>query len=292
MKSEPIACPNCATAMKRLAEPDMTYEECPKCGGMFLDRGELNQMATGLSGNIELCSVDLNRSFTDNFPPRNCPRCPGSIMKKEDLLIYSEILFDYCEKCGGWFLDRAELPKMNLFLDQLRRSQGGTKDSRTRRGDHMVTLTGTTDVQAYSIGGISPAMGIPVTWNRVDVFLRRPLGAGIRITPETWARRFWKLFGSQDLSLGDAEFDAAFLVKADNATSAKSVLNDRARRGLLEFSRSPLSRLGYKRAWEVLDDRIVFSYTDWGHKSHRPSEAEQENLINALTKLADSLSPA
>jgi Zn-finger nucleic acid-binding protein len=291
MNTAPLRCPNCMTPMERRTDPEMTVEACPKCGGLFLDRGELNQLATGLSGDIEFCSLDVGQSLTDKFPPRQCPRCPGRTMKKEDLLIYSGLLFDHCEQCGGWFLDRGELPKMNRFLAHLRTSQGGAQDSRSRRGDHWVTITRTTEVHANSVGGITPAMGVPVNWTRVAVYFRNPLGSGLRITPETWAKRFWKLFGSQDIRVGDAEFDSAFLVKADDPEAAKSALGDRARKELLDFARSPSARLGYKRAWQVLDDRVEFSFTDWGHTNRRPSEAEQENLIGALVKVSDALVP-
>lgn len=287
MNASPLPCPNCGASMARRSEPDLKYEECPKCGGLFLDQGELNQLATGLSGDIEFCSVDANLGLADRFPARACPRCRET-MKKEVLLFYTDVIFDHCRKCGGWFLDRAELGEMNRFLNKLRESQGGTQDSRTRKGDHWVTVTRITEVQPTG-GGIGPTLGVPVLWTRISVFLRRPLPRGLRIKPETWAKRFWKLFGSPDAKVGDADFDKAFVVTAEDPASVKSALTGPGRKALLEFLRSPPARLGYKRAWEVLEDRIVFSFTDWGRETHRVSDADQDRLTDALTKVADAL---
>ena len=56
MKS--INCPGCQSPMEKVKHPDMTVDKCTKCGGTFFDKGELNAMATGMAGDIEMCSVD------------------------------------------------------------------------------------------------------------------------------------------------------------------------------------------------------------------------------------------
>ena len=122
-----LICPHCEANMNHVVEPDMTYEKCPRCDGLFLDPGELNTMATGMPGDIEYCSIQADDDDQDRFPVRVCPKCPGQKMKKENLLVYSSLIFDLCENCHGWFLDRGELKKMNAVLGELRRGAAKAK---------------------------------------------------------------------------------------------------------------------------------------------------------------------
>ena len=74
-------------------------------------------------------------------------------------------------------------------------------------------------------------------WMRVDVYYNKPLDAGLRISPETWAAKLWKLFGTQDVKTGDEEFDRTFLVNAENEVQAEKSLTASARQALLSTAR-------------------------------------------------------
>ena len=50
--------------MQQVREPDFTIDVCPSYGGRFLAKAELNALATGLSGDIEFCSVGCTTSET------------------------------------------------------------------------------------------------------------------------------------------------------------------------------------------------------------------------------------
>jgi len=113
-----LTCPNCQVEMKKDEDGDMTTDVCPKCRGVFLDKDELNTLATGMSGNIEYCSID-NDFHQDHFPDRSCPRCSDKQMSKINLLAFSDLIFDYCSNCGGFFLDQGEVQKMNQDLRHL-----------------------------------------------------------------------------------------------------------------------------------------------------------------------------
>ena len=89
-----LRCPNCKTIMERHPEPDVTIDVCPSCGGTFLDKNELNVLATGMSGDIEYCSIDRTTD-KDKFPTRLCPKCSEQEMEKVYLLSYSDIVFDF-----------------------------------------------------------------------------------------------------------------------------------------------------------------------------------------------------
>lgn len=39
-----LKCPKCLTAMNSFERSGVTVEHCPECGGIFLDRGELERV--------------------------------------------------------------------------------------------------------------------------------------------------------------------------------------------------------------------------------------------------------
>ena len=88
--------------------PDITIDVCSNCQGVFLDKDELNSLATGLASDIEFCSAG-HKVDNDKFPIRNCPKCEEHPMIKVDMLRYSDTIFDHCETCGSFFLDRGEI---------------------------------------------------------------------------------------------------------------------------------------------------------------------------------------
>ena len=293
MADRKLKCPNCGTVMDQVVDPDMTYEKCPECRGIFLDKGELNALATGMDGDIEFRSLDEGKEFSDKFPPRSCPKCPGQKMKKKDLLTYSELIFDYCVNCEGWFLDGGELEIMNRTLADVRMAQGGKEKARYRHRDHLVTITQVSRVEFGAAGdGESVWAADSVDWTRVEVYYHEPIGAGLRLSPETWGAKFWKLFGAQDVQVGDTEFDGAFLIKAENPQKAADALYGSATKAILSFSRSPLAKLAWKRTFEVLDNRVVYSYSAWGHAEYLPDEEKKKALIEALVDIAVELSKA
>ena len=54
-------CPSCNARMEKVTEPDITTDVCQNCSAIFLDKGEVNALATALAGDIEYCSIDQDR---------------------------------------------------------------------------------------------------------------------------------------------------------------------------------------------------------------------------------------
>jgi Zn-finger nucleic acid-binding protein len=100
-------------------------DACPECGGMFLDRGELNRVAAPTVGDLEYSTVH-SESFRhdDRFAPTSCPRCDGVEMKKVEFNIYTGIILDYCASCEGFWLDGEELTRINEEVRKLDEEAG------------------------------------------------------------------------------------------------------------------------------------------------------------------------
>lgn len=278
MEEDKIKCPNCEKLMGHITESDITFEKCPQCGGIFLDKGELNTLATSMAGDMEFCSIESDQGDPDQFPTMMCPKCPGQQMKKEDLLIYSDLIFDYCEKCGGWFLDYGKLDKMNNWLGKLRESQGGSDEYRGKHRDHLVTLTRREDFSVVYRMGILPS-GRTIEWSRIEVFYRKPFQSGLRLSSETWVMKIWKLTGTQDIKTGDPEFDSLFLIQGNSEKDILSILSRKARKAILDFYKSPLFKVGPERTFEVLDNRIAYTYLG------KITQEQREKLIESLVDM-------
>ncbi len=107
-----LACPSCYTAMQEIAEPDISIDQCPKCEGIFLDKGELNILAAVMSRDVEYFPID-EELHKNTFPTRICPKCSNQAMRKINLLTLSDLIFDFCPTCEGFFLDVGELEAMH-----------------------------------------------------------------------------------------------------------------------------------------------------------------------------------
>jgi hypothetical protein len=81
-------------------------------------------------------------------------------------------------------------------------------------------------------------------WGVNTVFLGAPLApihGNLEITREGFAAKIAKVFGAQDVVLGDEAFDGAYLVKAAPEIVARAVLADGLRRDLLAVGASRLA---------------------------------------------------
>ncbi len=272
--------------MQRVVEPGITYDRCSSCGGLFLEAGALNALATGMDGDIEFCSLEAERGRSDVFPVRTCPRCSDRPMRKEELLAYSGVVFDHCERCHGWFLDRGELRAMSDELSAIRRSQGGRAVNRETHRGHVVTITGRTVITSTA-SGLAEAAATPVAWRQIDVYFREPLGMGLRVSRETWATRFLSLLGLHDVETGDPHFDRAFLVKADRGADVVELLTPRVQMILLGF----VGALDRRQKFEILDDRVRFAFTAGGDAARSLTQEGVEGMIELLVNFAVMLDP-
>ncbi|HVT43531.1 MAG TPA: zf-TFIIB domain-containing protein [Thermoanaerobaculia bacterium] len=107
-------CPRDGEALAARTINDVTVEHCTSCGGMYLERGELNRVADPTSGDLEFSTIDLDTfQHDDEYGRIECPRDPGTSMKKVEFVTATNIILDYCETCGGFWVDGRELARIN-----------------------------------------------------------------------------------------------------------------------------------------------------------------------------------
>ena len=274
--------------MKQDVAGDITTEVCPKCGGVFLDKGELNILATGIKGDIELCSID-NDFHEDRFQQRSCPKCEAQQMTKVNLLRLSDLIFDYCWKCEGFFLDMGEIQAMNRELKSLTPNKSA-EEYRATHSNHLVRIDQTTDVVDAGFGGISKLAF--AGYIRVSVFFSKEMPPSIRVFQEVWPMRLAKglgLFWGQDIKTEDEQFDAIFRVQGQDEKNIAKHLDDEARKLLLEFSRARRSIYIRSGSLEITSSGVV--YVEGPYTPHGMDDIVERSmpLINELVEIAGKI---
>jgi len=108
-KDRLVDCPKCWVEMERkeaeVLGPNIEIDICPKCGGIWLDEGELNKLLR----DRKLSDYLTKHIGTKTKSKLVCPKCGGlmDIEKAEDVEI------DVCLNCHGVWLDQGELGKLS-----------------------------------------------------------------------------------------------------------------------------------------------------------------------------------
>lgn len=96
---------------------EIAYDVCEKCGGVWLDKGELNRMAFEVDGDIEYCTRKPAEDTGEQ--PKQCPRCEGKVLDMVKFLDYGDIVLEKCSNCHGFWLDGKELDLINEDLERI-----------------------------------------------------------------------------------------------------------------------------------------------------------------------------
>ncbi|MBD3239232.1 MAG: hypothetical protein GF331_01500 [Chitinivibrionales bacterium] len=286
-----LTCTICGATMRQKREPDMTVEQCDNCGAVFLDRGELNAAATALAGNIEYCSVG-DVEHDDRFPNRTCPKCRDTTMNKAELLGHTGIVFDHCPKCGGFLLDKGELPAMNAELAKLS-GREVPEEYRGEKDGYFVRLDRVGDVAATFWGAGLATVPRDVFYARLTVYFQRPLNAGLRVYSEKWTDRLAKAFGighKHDIKTGNEDLDKAAIVQADSPDAARGLVTQQPiARALTDIMSDRPKLFGNEVKVEVLDDGVVCTGGPFSERLSYDVEQDSDGIVARMVSFARAI---
>ncbi|MBN1269485.1 MAG: zf-TFIIB domain-containing protein [Kiritimatiellae bacterium] len=97
-----MKCPACNEAMLILEFDDVEIDHCAACGGVWLDRGELELMAGEAARPEALAEIAKGRRSK-----RRCPRCNARM--REGAFPGTRVDLDACPRGHGLWFDKGEL---------------------------------------------------------------------------------------------------------------------------------------------------------------------------------------
>ncbi len=289
-----LKCPGCGGVMQPNKSPDITIDECAACGGAWLDAGELNALATGLAGNIELCTVKHTVIDAD-APERSCPRCDGPLITVQ-MLGSADVVLDHCQDCAGFYLDRGEVGDMNAELRRISRAQGGD-EYRDSIDGHLVRVDRQTASHIrHDLLGIS-FVAVEEQSLAIAVYFSEPVGTNLRVYSETLSSKVAKvlrLFAPQDLQMDDPEADKAFLVQGDDPATVRRAFSEMVRKRMLQFRADAPKIYAKPGTLELLDDRLQYTEGPYSMVDDSPwkagltydPEADPAGIVTALLRIA------
>ncbi|MFP4026893.1 MAG: zf-TFIIB domain-containing protein [Candidatus Brocadiia bacterium] len=125
-----LACPRCGGRLFTFVYPptDVTVDACEDCGGVWLDRGEFEQIREWhhsltekelavLEGKEESTTQIMRQMLVDvETVTMPCPRCEKAALE-EVPLDYSGVILDQCQNCRGIWFDGGELEQV-LYMKE------------------------------------------------------------------------------------------------------------------------------------------------------------------------------
>ena len=121
-----MKCPNCSHDMVLVKYENVTIDECPGCGGVWLDDRELNAI---IADGTETFSAEEKNNAVRlkglDRPPKTlaCPKCQAP-MKVVNYAYNSGVFIDSCPNNHGVWLDKGELVKIQILMDGDRKYMG------------------------------------------------------------------------------------------------------------------------------------------------------------------------
>ncbi len=121
-----MQCQICNKTITIKKSNDVEIHSCTGCNGFWIKKGNLNKLVAHQSGDLEFSSID-HHMHNDTHGIMKCTFCNDQAMIKSNFIEQSEIILDYCEKCGAFWIDSGETEKMQKYIESLENS--GVKPS-------------------------------------------------------------------------------------------------------------------------------------------------------------------
>ncbi|HDZ21253.1 MAG TPA: hypothetical protein ENH78_08175 [Phycisphaerae bacterium] len=125
-KGANMTCPRCGGGLRTIDYEGGKIETCTGCGGEWLDGGELGQIVRTVEETFpremrdSLDAINKNMFSIDDEVENevSCPKCPGVELNRFNYACSSGIAIDRCPECSGIWLDKDELEKVQILVEE------------------------------------------------------------------------------------------------------------------------------------------------------------------------------
>jgi uncharacterized protein len=107
-----MKCPKCQHEMEKKSFEGIEVDRCFGCGGLFLDKGELQDIDNRKLAALIDITVKGQKAEVMDKQPAHCHRCDHPMIALKGA---GDITFDWCDQCEGMFFDRGELAALGVF---------------------------------------------------------------------------------------------------------------------------------------------------------------------------------
>ena len=164
-----MQCPKCNVDMKIIKHDNVETDECPSCGGIWVDRVEekevLEMEPMVFTADDVNCFRKMYKSVGKQEEIRyfKCPRCQ-QMMWRKNYMSHSGIIVDKCNEHGTFF-DKGELEKAMEFIkfggveyEKFKKHQGAVSNSHTKLL-HKINHVETTMYRLHWLGRFLSGIG-------------------------------------------------------------------------------------------------------------------------------------
>ena len=120
-----MKCPRCNSTLDSTECDGQTVEVCPDCKGEWLHAGELQKIAEHHDevftpeeiASLAAVDKEIFTAEKDDHDELNCPACENIQMEHFNYGDTSGIILHKCTECGGIWMDKDELQKVEEVVD-------------------------------------------------------------------------------------------------------------------------------------------------------------------------------
>ena len=116
-----MKCQICTGIMTPFKTNNIEILKCQKCNGFWTHKGDLNNLIKHKYGDIEFSSID-HHIHKDTHGIMKCAFCEDQAMIKVNFIEYSDVVLDFCEKCGAFWIDSGETGKMQKYINEIEKN--------------------------------------------------------------------------------------------------------------------------------------------------------------------------
>jgi uncharacterized protein len=283
-------CPDCNTQLDTIHNPDIVYEKCPKCLGIFLDSGELDKLVIGNSSiDVEL-TYSLPDNFDNKFVSRLCPKCRKR-MQCVQLLNISGVFFSHCESCEGFFLENLKIDQFNDYLSSITEHKC-KEEYRDFIKDTLVRVDIEKGFSLYVFRGNTAYN--PQNFVLIQAYYETPLNIALHISKENLYFKIAKLFQikTKESHVENLAFDNYFKIYTSDEQRLNKIFNFNVSSQIMEFINSSLRLYKIKGTLQIYDNCIVYKEGPYADIPRYQDNSSFNRIIDNLVNLAQQIQNA